>query len=185
MRDRLLKILSHREKQHLSPKGLTASAVLVPLYQKDNKTCILFTKRTETVMAHKGQTSFPGGSCEPEDKSTQDTALRESYEEIGLAPEDVDVLGELDDTITHNTGYIIFPVVGFIPYPYQFRLSADEVEEIVEIPLEALQDKRNFREEVEEYEGKLCPAYFCNYEEQAIWGATARIIHNLVEILSE
>ena len=104
--------IGHERMRKIAGASLTPSAVLVPIYHKQGEYYILFTKRTEDVKNHKGQISFPGGVHQEEDRTLVDTALRESAEEIGLMPNDVEVLGELDDTTTVTSSFIISPFVG-------------------------------------------------------------------------
>ena len=98
--ERLKKVLEQRQKRYITDASRVPSAVLLPLYVREGRDCIVFIKRTETVSEHKGQISFPGGSRENADRNLLDTALRECSEEIGLNPEDIEVLGELDDEVT-------------------------------------------------------------------------------------
>jgi 8-oxo-dGTP pyrophosphatase MutT (NUDIX family) len=182
MKEKVKQILSHRKRRSIASKDLIAAAVLVPLYEKWGEYYLLFTKRTERVSSHKGQISFPGGTCQG-NEAPQTTALRESWEETGLRPEDVEILGELDDTETLSTGYIISPFVGIIPYPYQFRLSEEEVEEIIEVPISALRDKRNYKEETQFYQGKTYLACTYEYNNHIIWGATARIVRHFLDVV--
>ena len=183
MKQRIRQILSQREKKCIADPDLTLSAVLVPIYEKAGEYYILFTKRTETVEYHKGQISFPGGRRDDGDSDLLATALREAFEEIGLRPEAVEILGELDEERTIGSNFMICPFIGFIPYPYQFEISRDEVEQLVEVPLSALLDKANFREEVVTDEGKTFPAYFYHYGDQVIWGATARILKRFLDLV--
>jgi 8-oxo-dGTP pyrophosphatase MutT (NUDIX family) len=120
MKEKIRRALATREKKVISDSSLTDSAVLVPLFEKDGRCHIVFTKRTDHLTHHKGQISFPGGGRHQEDRSLLETALRESREEIGLKESDVDVLGELDDAATVTSLYRIVPFVGIIPYPYAF-----------------------------------------------------------------
>lgn len=163
---------------------MTSAAVIVPLFEKTGGWHILFTKRTEKVRDHKGQICFPGGTCYEGEDLLVFTALRESFEEIGLREEDVEILGELDEVTTVTTNYTISPFVAAIPYPYEFSPNPEEVEEIIEVPLSALLDRANFREESHMREGKLHPVYFYDYKGNVIWGATARILKQLLELVS-
>ena len=156
-------------------------AVLIPLFRDREEYKILFTKRTDTVEAHKGQMSFPGGRIDEGDLSLLDTALRESEEEIGLLRRDVTVLGRIDDVLTLASNYIVHSFVGHIPYPYPFRPNSGEVERIVEVPLRLF-----FGEEETlpvEYEGSIYRNLAYAFDGEVIWGATARIMRNFVEIL--
>lgn len=126
MKDRLKRALSQRRKR-IVDASLAPSAVLLPIFYKEGK-------------YHKGQVSFPGGAYKEEDGTLLNTALRECAEEIGLAPEAVEVLGELDDTLTVTSGFIISPFVAVIQ-ELQPRFDPIEIEEILEIPISALLDK--------------------------------------------
>ncbi|OGO04119.1 MAG: hypothetical protein A2Y91_04495 [Chloroflexi bacterium RBG_13_54_8] len=176
-------VLSSREKKVYRAEGMKPAAVLIPLYEKEGKCYLVVTKRTETVNYHKGQISFPGGTRQKGDRSLRDTALRESWEEIGLDPQDVEILGELDDTATYTTGFTISPFVGAIPYPYGFKANPREVEEVIFVPLEVLLDKTNFREEMQPIGGEVVPQYFYHCGDRVIWGATARILKQFLEIV--
>lgn len=186
MEQRLREALSQRQKQRLTDAKLVSSAVLVPIYYKEGQQYnILFTQRTERVKEHKGQISFPGGARQDGDKTLLDTALRESAEEIGLAPEQVKILGELDDTLTEATNYIISPFVGLIPWPYKFQVDGWETEAVIEAPIAALMDKGSRSEETEIKDGRAVTSYFYHYGGKVIWGATARILHQFLDIFAQ
>jgi 8-oxo-dGTP pyrophosphatase MutT (NUDIX family) len=185
MEESLRKLLDKREKQYIEDSKRIPSAVLVPIYFWDGEYHIIFIKRTKTVKAHKGQISFPGGICEKEDKSTMDTALRESHEEIGLLAEDVEVLGELDDEITTTSNYIVSPFVGIIQWPYRFTENRDEVDEILNVPLPVLFDKDCLTPGTETLNGEKVDSYAYNYQGVVIWGATARILHKFLDIIKQ
>jgi 8-oxo-dGTP pyrophosphatase MutT (NUDIX family) len=183
MEQRLREALSRREKRRITGANLTTSAVLVPIYYKEGQYYILFTKRTDRVKEHKGQISFPGGARHKRDRTLLDTALRESAEEIGLAPGEVKILGELDDTTTKTSKYVISPFVALIPYPYQFRVDKREVEEIIEVPISALLDK-DLRQQTRVIDGQAVTSYFYHYQGRVIWGATAEILNQFLGIFS-
>ncbi len=185
MEDRLRKLLDHRDKQCIMDNSRISSAVLIPMYYREGDYYIVFIRRTETVKAHKGQISFPGGICEKEDKTLMDTALRESQEEIGLLPEHVDVLGELDDEITTTSNYVVSPFVGVIQWPYRFTKNTDEVDEILNVPLPALFDKDCLKPDTETLNGKKVDSYAYHYQGNVIWGATARILYKLLAIIRQ
>lgn len=161
---------------------LTPAAVLVPLFEKEGTAHILLTKRTDRVEQHKGQISFPGGAFDYKDLDCLTTALRETEEEIGLEMDSIEIWGELDDTIT-VTRYKVCPYVGLIPYPYPFRLSPFEVERLIELPLDLLLEPARLREGPFTWEGMTFMNYFIEYEGDTIWGATARILKNFVEVV--
>ena len=183
MRERIRHVLGQREKQRIIDLNATPSAVLIPIFEKNGEDHILFTKRTETVEHHKGQISFPGGKRDIEDENLLQTALRESLEEVGIRPEDVDVLGDLDDEKTYVSNYIISPYVGVIPYPYSFKTSPNEVGELLEIPISVLTDKANFREEIQASGEKRYRAYYFHYGDEVIWGATSRILKRFFNLI--
>jgi 8-oxo-dGTP pyrophosphatase MutT (NUDIX family) len=185
MMQRLKETLAQRQKHHLVDPRLTPSAVLIPLFFKDGEYNILFIKRTERVKVHKGQISFPGGACEKEDATTCNTALRECTEEVGIPANSVEVLGELDDFFTMGSGYIIHPFVGTIPWPLALKVDGHETESVIEVPISALLDKNSLREQVEVINGEEIPTYFYHYKDNVIWGATARILAQFLEIWDE
>jgi 8-oxo-dGTP pyrophosphatase MutT (NUDIX family) len=177
------KILRHYKKKEITGKDFKSSAVLIPLFYSEGQYHVLFAKRSEEVDFHKGQVCFPGGSPEPCDASLLQTALREAEEEIGLKAEDAEVLGELDDSPTLTSGYVISPFVAFIPYPYPFKLNHREVEEIFSVPLMALINEANFRQDYYPADDKIGPGYAYEHEGHIIWGATARILKQFTELL--
>lgn len=181
---RLKEAISSVKKQTITDDGRVPSAVLVPIYNKEGQYYILFTQRTDMVKEHKGQISFPGGAYQEGDRTLLDTALRESAEEIGLNPADVEVLGELDDTLTVATNYIVTPFAGLIPWPYKFKVDGWEVGEVIEVPISALLDKASRREETEVVGGEAITSYFYSYQGRVIWGATARILHQFLELFA-
>ena len=140
MKEKLKQILAHREKRRIADPGQTPAAVLVPIYEKDGRHHILFIKRTEWVEKHKGEISFPGGTYEAQDETLLDTALRESAEEINLNPDDVEILGELENVSSAKTNYAITPFLAAIPWPYEFKVDGHETEEIIEAPIATLME---------------------------------------------
>ncbi|MDO8567208.1 MAG: CoA pyrophosphatase [Dehalococcoidales bacterium] len=181
---RLKQYLAWRQVHHIVDDCRVPSAVLLPLYRKEGQLHLLFTKRTEKVSTHKGQVSFPGGTYCSCDKTLAETALRESCEEIGLFPRDVEVMGRLDDNCSNASNYTISPFVGSIPYPYEFKLNHDEAERIIEVPIPALLEHSHIRQDVEIICGKTVATYFYHYGSDIIWGATARILHQFLDIFA-
>ena len=161
-------------------------AVLIPLFRDNGECKVLFTKRTHKVEEHKGQISFPGGGVEEEDGSFEETALRETFEEVGVLPGDVTLLGRADDAVTVASNFIIHPVVGTIPYPYAFKINPVEVARLVPAPLRIFMPGSSFMEEGEvEYGGASYHSINYRYDGEVIWGATARIMRDLGEIIGE
>lgn len=179
--ERVRAILAQHTPRTVAEWEARPAAVLVPLFLKDGRWHLLFTQRTETVQDHKGQISFPGGRHDPDDPSMLATALRETHEEIGLDPQDVTILGQLDEMYT-VTQYRISPFVGVIPYPYPFRVNPAEIAELIEIPLEAFLDPANLEQrERAVLVGPPVPVYFYHIGSYTIWGVTARIVKDLLE----
>ena len=164
--------------------NLVHAAVLIPLFSDNGEHKILFTKRSTQVKTHKGQISFPGGVVEETDQSLQETALREAHEEIGLLKEDVEILGQADDTTTVVSDFIVRPFVGVIPYPYDFTISPEEVDRIIEVPFKVfLENDPRYRLNSAEFEGVIYPGSAFQYKGDVIWGATARILLDLMRSL--
>jgi 8-oxo-dGTP pyrophosphatase MutT (NUDIX family) len=175
-------LLEVREPRPLGgeEKGRRRAGVLAPLFVREEKLWILFTRRTEQVEHHRGQISFPGGAQEPGDITLWDTALRESEEEIGLAPKDAILLGSLSPIVT-VTNFYVEPYVAAIPQPYVFRPEEAEIAELLEVPVAALMDPASL--EKKPLPGREEPVLFYRYGEQVIWGATARMLEELLNAL--
>ena len=164
---------------------MKCAAVLIPLVWWDDEWHLAFTRRTEMVEHHKGQVSFPGGGCEVGESTPEATALREAWEEIGLKPEDVRLLGRMNDVIT-ITRYRVTPVVGVIPWPYRARLEPAEVERLFTIPLSWLAVRANWDEQPVTPAGVLRPfpvIRYQSYDGEILWGASARITQNFLSVL--
>lgn len=174
---------TYRRRELIVPERRLA-AVLVPLYRHNDEYGLIFTKRSETVPHHRGQMAFPGGGHEIHDASLQHTALRESHEEIGLRAEHVRLLGQLDDLLTSNSNYLVRPFVGTIPYPYPFTLDMRETASIVAVPLRTLRRQYLPEQEVREFEGRMVQSYFFEYAGHTIWGATAKIVKQFLDVLT-
>jgi len=179
-------LLNSRPLKAIEERGssLKRAAVLIPLFKAASEYKILFTKRTDSVEAHKGQISFPGGRIEEEDGSPLETALREADEEVGLSRKDVTVLGQMDDARTVSSNYIVHPFVGLIPHPYDFKTSVQEVKELLEVPFDVfLSGDSAGQSSPVVYEGATYQTLAYRYRGEVIWGATARIMQNLVDLV--
>lgn len=172
--------LADRPRRVVENANLVPAAVLLAITAPGSD--ILFIKRTERVAHHKGQISFPGGIVETWDGSRLETALREAREEIGLLPEAVEILGTLDDTETSATPFIITPFVGLVRAPVTYTPDGREAEKVLELPLAAFLDPANFRVEHWERGGRLRPVYFYDVEGEVVWGATARILKQFLDL---
>jgi 8-oxo-dGTP pyrophosphatase MutT (NUDIX family) len=160
------------------------AGVLIPLFDDHGVCHVLFTKRTDTVEHHKSQISFPGGKVDDEDRSVEETALRETFEEIGVDREQIEILGRIDDTLTIVSNFLIHPFVGLVPYPDNLSICSAEVDSIIKVPL-----SRFFPENVKEkmhlveYDGMTINSLGFKYRGDLIWGATARMMDNFINII--
>jgi 8-oxo-dGTP pyrophosphatase MutT (NUDIX family) len=182
MEKEIAKRLASRKWKQIKNEKLVPSAVLLLLVERDGQYHVLFTRRSVKVEHHKGEISFPGGTVHPDDSDLLETALREGAEEIGLARGDVMILGRLDDISTVSTGFIITPYVGILPYPYAFQINKDEVAELIFVPLGALVRDGCMKVSEVTREGKAIKTFAFDYQGDMIWGATARILKQFLDI---
>jgi 8-oxo-dGTP pyrophosphatase MutT (NUDIX family) len=159
------------------------SAVLVPLFIAAEEPHAVFTRRRADLRRHAGEISFPGGRRDPEDTDLQDTALREAEEEIGLPRAEVRLLGELPPTSTFVTNYVIHPFIGLIPAGLAWRVSEREVDAVLELPLRTLRASRTRTRMERRGISFETDAYIV--DDHLIWGATARILEQLLERVEE
>jgi 8-oxo-dGTP pyrophosphatase MutT (NUDIX family) len=161
------------------------AAVLVPLVQRASGLTVLLTQRTAHLYDHAGQISFPGGRVDEGDTTAIDTALRETQEEIGLAPHAVEVIGQLPDYVV-ATGYQVTPLVGLIERDFTLHLDEFEVAEVFEVPLAFLMDPTNHERRIVAVGGLSRTFYAMPYHGRRryfIWGATAAMLRNLYHFL--
>jgi len=160
--------------------NMVPAAVMVLLFEKDQNLYFILNKRTDLVEHHKGEISFPGGSKDPEDNGLLETALRETHEEMGIKPNNIDVIGEIDDVET-NSDFIITPFVGTILYPYEYKLSEVEVDEVLEVPLSTLTNPNNINYFKHDKYGSLVSYKHFNHN---IYGATALILEKVIKLIN-
>jgi len=161
------------------------AAVLVPLVVRDGQWHLLLTRRTDAVESHKGQVSFPGGGCDESETEPEQTALRETWEEIGIKTTEIRILGRLNDLVT-ITHFRVTPVVGVVPWPYPFVLSPQEVSRVFSMPLAWIADRDHWQEKNYTLNGEPRPYPVITYQEydgEVLWGATARITHNFLHVI--
>ncbi|WP_200341089.1 CoA pyrophosphatase [Rhodovibrio sodomensis] len=162
--------------------AFTDAAVLVALVARRDGPHVLLTRRTAHLNAHAGQCAFPGGRIEAWDASPESAALREAQEEVGLDPDGVEILGQLD-TYLVRTGYRVTPIVALIERPQALRADGYEVDAVFEVPLAFLMRPDARRLDSRTDRGRERFFYVFDYGDYDIWGATAGMLVNLVEVL--
>jgi 8-oxo-dGTP pyrophosphatase MutT (NUDIX family) len=172
-------LLSADEAIQLEVRGRTEAAVLVPLYVQDGELHAVFTKRRDDLRRHAGEISFPGGRYDEGEADLTATALREAEEEIGLPPDAVEILGALQPTPTIATGYAVYPFVGMIEPGRKWTLSAREVAQVIELSLAELTAGYGRRRLIRRGLPIRTDTYLVG--DQLIWGATARILVDLLD----
>lgn len=174
--------LPERARRVVPPGSLIRAAVLVPIVDH-GEAFLVFAQRTNRVGQHAGQISFPGGRIDPEDADELQAAVREAEEEVGLARTLVEPLGMLDDTETVATQFVITPWVGLVTGPVVWQPDGHEIEKVIEVPVGALLARGAFRVESWERNGVTRDVYFYDYQDTTIWGATARILKQYLDIV--
>ena len=176
--------------QDLSKKPIVSdliqAAVLIPFTVWENELVILFTKRTNSVNNHQNQISFPGGAIEKKDVNPLAAALRETEEEIGIKNKDIEILGELEAKNT-TTGFYIYPFVGLIHNLNEIQINKLEVERIIYIPVSWLRNPKNSHTEIYKGQNKISHPVivFTNYDGEKVWGVTASLAKQLLEIIKK
>ena len=193
VREVVRRALADQGSSIVGETDLTPAAVLILVYGSGEESTVLLSKRSENLETHPGEISFPGGRHEAGDSDLLQTALREAHEEVGVAPRDVEVLGELGQFST-SSDFVISTFVGTIgpgtseqgtsEQPYRFTINHSEVAELVEVPVRELMDHRNLRDDVRVVDGDLTVMPAFSYAGHLIFGATARILDRLIEVLA-
>jgi 8-oxo-dGTP pyrophosphatase MutT (NUDIX family) len=160
---------------------LRSSAVLIAITDGADGAEVLLTRRSEALRSHRGEISFPGGRVDGSE-TFEAAALREAHEEVALPPTAVQLHGRLDPISTMVSRSFIVPVVGTVDRPPVLRAAANEVERIMWVPLAELTRTDTFREEVWDYNDERRPMFFFELDDETIWGATARILHQLLRV---
>lgn len=176
-------LLPTEQAADLAAHGATRAAVLVPIVELDGNLNVVLTRRRSDMRRHAGEISFPGGRSDPEDVSPTATALREAHEEVGLPPANVEVLGALSPVGTLVTGFAVYPVVGWVDHPGEWQLSPREVDVVLELELGALKAGYERRRLVRRGVPFTTDAYVV--DDHVVWGATGRMLTELLERLPE
>lgn len=169
-------------QEALAGSALRDAAVLIGLQQHGDEVRVILTQRTEQMRKHAGQVAFPGGAIDEEDLSHHHAALREAEEEIGLRPDDVEVIGQLPDYLT-GSGFCIKPVLGVVAANVPLIINPDEVAAVFDVPLAFLMDPTNHQCQSRVWQGIERHYYVIQYGERMIWGVTAGIVRMLYERL--
>jgi len=179
--ERLKEILARRPAIEIDAPQHRRACVLIPLIRNAGGWSILFTRRAENLAAHGGQIAFPGGAVEG-DETFEDAALREAEEEVGIPRRHVELIGRLDDVVTHS-GFLVAPFAGVIHEPIDYVMQESEVVEIFEVPIEALLDIRNPEVRYVPFRNKRYPAYFYHHGPHEIWGLTGRMLKAFLDLV--
>jgi 8-oxo-dGTP pyrophosphatase MutT (NUDIX family) len=179
--DKIATILKSRIPQNIVGPRYKPAAVLMPIQEREDGDYLVLTKRAEDLNHHRGQVAFPGGRVDVNDRGELESALRESHEEIGIDPSHVRVLGRLDQ-VTAAADFVVTPFVGIIPAVYEFHLNPIETAAVVSVPIAALMEPQAVK--VADYlssHGE--PVYHFYFNGWDIWGATARIIVQFLDLV--
>ncbi|RXZ38960.1 CoA pyrophosphatase [Oxalobacteraceae bacterium CAVE-383] len=171
-------------RQIAQPQPIRNAAVLIAIVLRETGPTLLLTQRNPDLTDHPGQISFPGGRVEESDASPDETALRETEEEIGLARQHIEIIGRLPEYRT-GTGYNVTPVVGLVMPPFELQPDVREVAEVFEVPLAFLMDGVHHQRHTVRLPGQTARRHFYSmpYRDYFIWGATAAMIRNLFHLL--
>lgn len=178
---RLREILGRRPAIEIHAPQHRRACVLIPVIRSAGGWSILFTRRSEHLASHSGQIAFPGGAVEA-GETLEQAAMREAEEEVGIPPRHVELIGRLDDVITHS-GFLVAPFAGVIHEPIDYVMQESEVVEIFEVPVEALLDVRNPEVRYVPFRGRRYPAYFYRYRDYEIWGLTGRMLKGFLDLV--
>lgn len=170
-------------KPQKSDKSGVVSSVLIPFY-KSKIWEVYFIKRIDDGSIHSAQVAFPGGKKEPNDKTTKDTALRETCEEIGIKPDYIEIIGQLDPTVTLSSHFIICPFIGELK-SNDFHINPSEVQYVFSVPVDFLIKLYPLTFQKFTYKDRIFETYLIKYNNEVIWGATARILNNLLKYILE
>jgi 8-oxo-dGTP pyrophosphatase MutT (NUDIX family) len=185
-KERLKEFLNDNKPKIIEDRrgAYTHSSVLLPLFIKDGQYWILLIRRADTLKYHRGEVSFPGGVVDEVDENLESTAKREAFEEVGILGDDIEILGPLDDVSTVTSNFIIHPFIGIVPFPYSFKINRQEVNHLIEIPLQFFLKSSHPKPISIEYKGSAFETPAFEYDGAIIWGATERILENLIAFIN-
>jgi 8-oxo-dGTP pyrophosphatase MutT (NUDIX family) len=178
---RLRAIVGERPAIAIDAPQYRRACVLIPLVRTNGGWSILFSRRSPNLAAHSGQIAFPGGAVE-EGEALDAAAIREAEEEVGIPTDRVELIGRLDDLIT-NSGFLVAPFVGIIHERIDYVLQESEVEEVFEVPVDALLLPSQPDVRYVAFRTRQYPAYFYRYEQYEIWGLTGRILKGFLDLV--
>jgi 8-oxo-dGTP pyrophosphatase MutT (NUDIX family) len=180
--ERLRAILAQRPALEIDAADLRRACVLIPLIRRrEGEWSLLLTRRSENLAAHSGQIAFPGGGVEP-GEALPETAIREAWEEVGIPPEAVELIGRTDDLVT-NSGFLVAPFVGVIHEPIEYAMQESEVTEVFEVPLDALLVPDEPEVRYVTFRNRRYPAYFYRHGDYEIWGLTGRMLKAFLDLV--
>jgi mutator protein MutT len=180
--ERLRDLLARRPAIAIDAPEYRRACVLVPLVRDGGGWSILFSRRSANLQAHSGQIAFPGGAVE-NGETLAEAAVREAQEEVGIAPERVELIGRLDDLLTANTGFLVAPFIGVIRERIEYVLQASEVDEVFEVPVDALLTPSLPVVRYVTYREERYPAYSYPYGGHEIWGLTGRMLKTFLDLV--
>jgi 8-oxo-dGTP pyrophosphatase MutT (NUDIX family) len=175
-------LLEKRPAIEIEAPELRRACVLIPLIRDlKGNWAILFSQRSDQLQAHSGQIAFPGGAVEA-GESLEAAAIREAQEEVGIPPQHVEIIGRLDDLITHS-GFLVAPFAGVITEPFEYVLQASEVKEVFEVPVDALLDPALPEVRYISFRERSYPAYYYPHGRYEIWGLTGRMLKAFLDLV--
>jgi 8-oxo-dGTP pyrophosphatase MutT (NUDIX family) len=179
---RLRRLLAQRKAVEITAPQHRRACVLIPLIRsEEGEWRVLFSRRSDQLTAHSGQIAFPGGSAEP-GEPLELAAIREAEEEVGIPRAEVELIGRLDDVITHS-GFLVAPFAGVLASRVEYVLQESEVVEVFEVPIDALLEAANPEVHYVTFQARQYPAYFYRYGEYEIWGLTGRMLKAFLDVV--